>query len=102
MHRENDQSAIGMTHVIAVVKSSMTAFPEVDALPMVRSCLTAQCLPDIRACRQPRRTCQKGRYRNCYEEKKANQAEVAALGRAAGSLLRGKVLLRERRRKTAL
>jgi hypothetical protein len=31
-----------MTHVIAVVKSSMTAYPEVDALPMVRSCLTAQ------------------------------------------------------------
>jgi len=26
-----------MTHVIAVVKSSMTAYPEVDALPMVRS-----------------------------------------------------------------
>jgi hypothetical protein len=34
-----------MTHVIAVIKSSMTAYPEVDALPMVRSCLTAQRLP---------------------------------------------------------
>jgi hypothetical protein len=34
-----------MTHVIAVVKSSMTAYPEVDALPMARSCLTAQRLP---------------------------------------------------------
>ena len=31
-----------MTHVIAVVKSSMTAYPEVDALPMVRSSLTAK------------------------------------------------------------
>ena len=41
MHGKNDQSAIGMTHVIAVVKSSMTTYPEVDALPMVRSYLTA-------------------------------------------------------------
>ena len=29
-----------MTHVIAVVKSSMTAYPEVDALRMGRSSLT--------------------------------------------------------------